>query len=53
MNHQTEPSAAHRQFAANLWQMFVALQAEGFSERQALIILGQMLASSKPDEEAG
>lgn len=41
----TEPAADIRQMASALWQMFVALQAEGFSERQALIIIGQALTA--------
>lgn len=41
----TEPSAELRVAAANLWQLYVALTNEGFSERQALVILGQVLAA--------
>lgn len=39
----TEPSADKRQAAAELWQIFVALSNEGFSERQALEIIGSIL----------
>lgn len=46
MNHQTEPAADLRQLAATLWQAYIALTSEGFNERQALIIIGQMLASA-------
>lgn len=42
----TEPAADLRQAANGLWQTFVALTAEGFNERQALAILGYMLAAS-------
>lgn len=42
----TEPSAALRQAAAGLWQMFVALTNEGFNEGQALVIIGQVLAAN-------
>jgi hypothetical protein len=43
-----EPSAEHRQAAAQLRQMFVALVNEGFTEHQALVIIGQMLATNRP-----
>ena len=46
-NHPTEPSADLRQLAATLWQTFVALTSEGFSEAQALTIIGKMLAASQ------
>ncbi len=45
MGGPTEPSADLRQAASALWQMFVALKAEGFTEQQALTILGQVLAA--------
>jgi hypothetical protein len=32
--------------ASALWQMFVALQQEGFNEQQSLIIIGQVLAAN-------
>lgn len=41
-----EPSAAARIAAHNLREMFVGLINEGFSESQALHILGVMLAST-------
>lgn len=44
MNHPTEPTAELRAAANALWQMFVALQSEGFTERQSLVIIGQVLA---------
>lgn len=49
MNDHTEPSADLRQAASAMWQMFVALTREGFTEQQALIIIGQMLSSHKDD----
>lgn len=42
----TEPSADLRQLASMLWQMFIALRAEGFSETQALKVIGEVLAAS-------
>lgn len=41
----TEPSADLRQFASFLRQMFVALRNEGFSEREALVILGSTVTA--------
>jgi hypothetical protein len=41
-----EPSADMRQFASAMHQMFIALTWEGFSEQQALIVIGQVLAAS-------
>lgn len=38
-----EPAADLRQAASALRQMFVALVQEGFTEKQALIIVGQTL----------
>jgi hypothetical protein len=32
--------------ASLLWQTFTALTMEGFTEQQALIIIGQMLGAS-------
>jgi len=40
-----EPSAVLRQAAKGLHEMFVALVNEGFSETQAMHILGVMLAA--------
>lgn len=45
-NTPTEPTADQRAFAAMLWQQFNALLAEGFSEHQALQLLGAMMAAS-------
>lgn len=46
----TEPSADIRIMASALWQMYVALTAEGFSERQALIVIGQIIAGNMNGE---
>jgi hypothetical protein len=45
-----EPSADIRLLASVLRQMFVALVAEGFSERQALVIIGQALIAQTKGE---
>ncbi len=42
----TEPSADIRVFASAMWQMYVALTLEGFSEQQALVVIGQMLVAN-------
>lgn len=44
-NHPVEPSADLRVLASTLRQMFVALTMEGFTEQQALIIIGQCIAA--------
>lgn len=41
-----EPAADLRSMANMLRQTFVALQSEGFSEQEALTIIGQILAAS-------
>lgn len=46
-NSQTEPSADLRQMASAIRQMYVALTMEGFDDRQALTIVGQMLAATQ------
>lgn len=45
-NVPTEPNAEVRQVASALWQMFVALTREGFTEAQALTIIGHSIAAS-------
>lgn len=40
-----EPSADLRAMANQLRQMFVALVSEGFSEQQALVVVGLILAA--------
>lgn len=43
-----EPSADLRMVANALRQMFVALVSEGFTEPQALGIIGQVIAANNP-----
>jgi hypothetical protein len=50
-NTPTEPAAELRALAAMMWQTFVALQAEGFTEKQAIAIIGQMLAANANGDE--
>jgi hypothetical protein len=45
--HQTEPPAELRTMAATLWQAFVALTAEGFTEAQAIALIGEMMANAQ------
>ena len=45
-----EPSAAAREVARFLFDYFNALTAEGFSEAQALSIIGAMLAANRPKD---
>lgn len=42
-----EPSADIRQAASAIFQIFNALLLEGFTERQALVVVGQILASGQ------
>lgn len=42
-NGPTEPSAVLREAAQFYWQTFVALTNEGFSEDQALKIIGELI----------
>ncbi len=42
----TEPSADIRMFASRMWQMYVALTLEGFSEQQALVVIGQVILTN-------
>ncbi len=46
-----EPTSDARLAARAIRSMFVALVAEGFSEREALLIVGQMLASQAGGEK--
>jgi hypothetical protein len=41
-----EPSADTRAGAHSIAEMYVALRREGFTEQQALIIVGQVVAAS-------
>ena len=43
-----EPSADARVFARNLRDMHLALLAEGFSERDALDIIGRAIIAASP-----
>lgn len=42
---KTEPSSDLRQAAAACWETFTALRDEGFTDHQALIIVGQILGA--------
>lgn len=42
----TEPSAGGRQMAAMLWDHFRALRQQGFTEAQALTVLGVMMGTA-------
>lgn len=52
-----EPSAVNRQAAREMFGLFNALVGEGFTEKQALSLLGSMLsahiARPKGDDDAG
>jgi hypothetical protein len=48
-NGPMEPSAEMRKGANRLRQLFIALTNEGFTEKQALVIIGQILASQRKD----
>lgn len=54
MNGPREPSADQRVAAAQMYGMYLALLAEGFTEQQALVIIGQILvaASQRPQGES-
>lgn len=41
-----EPTADQREAASLIYGVFVALVDEGFTEQQALIIVGQILAAN-------
>jgi hypothetical protein len=41
-----EPSADLRQAAPGLFELYVALTDQGFTERQALVALGQVIAAN-------
>lgn len=42
----TEPSSDLRQLASCLWQAFVALQQQGFTEAQSLTIIVNIIAAN-------
>lgn len=43
-----EPAADLRLFASILRQTYMALLAEGFTQQEALTIIGQLLAANRP-----
>jgi hypothetical protein len=45
-NAPQEPTAAISEAASAVRQMFIALVNEGFTEHQALVIIGQILAAN-------
>lgn len=45
-NGPIEPAADAREVARAVHQQFVALTQEGFTEHQALVIIGQMISGS-------
>jgi hypothetical protein len=50
---KVEPSADQRAMAKMFFQMFVAFVDEGFTERQALIMIGQIMAANRPEPTDG
>ena len=46
-----EPAAEFRQFASVSYQMFLALIEEGFTEQQALVVIGQVIAAALGGEK--
>lgn len=49
-NGPVEPSADLRQFASMMRQMYIALTMEGFTEHEALVVIGQILAANRPQQ---
>ena len=47
-NGPREPAAVMREAASAMYEMFVALTNEGFTEEQALEIIGHVLRSRNP-----
>ena len=47
-----EPAADLREMAAALYGMFVALVDQGFTEQQALVIIGQVIAANTGNTSA-
>jgi hypothetical protein len=41
-----EPSADLRAAASGLFELYVALTDQGFTEQQALVVLGQVIAAN-------
>lgn len=48
---KVEPNADFRIAARTMFEMFTALVDEGFTEGQALVIVGQMIANSEEEEQ--
>lgn len=46
MNGPVEPSADLRAAASQIRQLHIALVAEGFTDQQALVIVGQVIAAN-------
>lgn len=51
-NNAREASADLRVFAKQAREMFLALVDEGFSEQQALVIIGQMMGAAIAGSQA-
>lgn len=47
-NGPVEPAADMRKFAAGMRQIYIALIQEGFTQQEALVIIGQLLAANRP-----
>jgi hypothetical protein len=45
-NDIVEPSADVREAAHGIREIFIALTMEGFTEKQALVVVGQMMAAA-------
>jgi len=52
-NGPVEPDATSRKFAKTLRQLFLALTLEGFTETQALVVIGQIVAATTPKPPNG
>ncbi|WP_280505788.1 hypothetical protein [Nocardia farcinica] len=48
---KVEPSAAARKFGAHLYDYYAAMIQAGFSEAQALQIIGHVIASAAPKNQ--
>lgn len=46
-----EPTAKHRSAAREMYQFFVAMRQQGFTETQALSLISDLLTSSVNDQE--
>jgi hypothetical protein len=50
-NGPVEPAAGARQAAHAIREIYLALMQEGFTERQALVIVGQAIAAANQNGE--